>query len=249
MAELPGEAPHDIDELVRHLLAIAMVVAPASESPSEASGARASVVGVTDPDLLAHAGQRRATLHSAMQQLLPGGHLVLVHRPGQRPHEGELGDSVDEVARGMRGDLAVTVLQRTTRSTVHDLVAAARLRVRRVTPHELATALAQPDAPLVLDTRTPSDRQRHGTIDGSHHVPRTVLEWRLDPANGYLHPAVTGFRQPLVVVCNHGYSSSLAAANLAALGYTDVADLVGGMAGWREAGLPTVPPDHTFLEL
>lgn len=81
------------------------------------------------------------------------------------------------------------------------------------------------------------------------HLPRTVLEWRVDPTNGYLHPAVRSFDQRLVVVCNHGYSSSVAAATLQRLGYPSATDLVGGVHAWRAAGLPVVPPDHTFLEL
>ncbi len=81
------------------------------------------------------------------------------------------------------------------------------------------------------------------------HVPRTVVEWHLDPANGYRHPAVDSFDQPLVLVCNGGYSSSLAAASLLDLGFTDVADLVGGHRAWVAAGLPVVAPDHSHLDL
>ena len=101
----------------------------------------------------------------------------------------------------------------------------------------------------MLDTRTHVDRRRAGVIAGSLHVPRTVIEWHLDPANGYRHPVIDSFDRSLVVVCNGGYSSSLAAAHLVRLGFTDVADLVGGMLAWRAAGLPTVAPDHSYLDL
>ena len=86
-------------------------------------------------------------------------------------------------------------------------------------------------------------------IARSVHAPRTVVEWHLDPANGYQHPAVGGLHDPMVIVCNGGYSSSLAAANLTRLGFTDVADLVGGMQAWIAAGLPTSEPDHSHLDL
>ncbi len=86
-------------------------------------------------------------------------------------------------------------------------------------------------------------------IPGAVHVPRTVVEWHLDPANGYRHPDVESFDQPLVLVCNGGYSSSLAAASLLDLGFTDVADLVGGHRAWVAAGLPVVAPDHSHLDL
>ena len=84
---------------------------------------------------------------------------------------------------------------------------------------------------VVLDTRTPTDRDRFGVIAGSVHAPRTVLEWAVDPASGYHHPAVRGFDQRLVVVCHEGYSSSLAAQSLRRLGFHRATDLVGGVAG------------------
>ena len=73
--------------------------------------------------------------------------------------------------------------------------------------------------------------------------------WHLDPANGYRHPSVSSFDQPLVVVCNGGYSSALAAASLLDLGFVDVADLVGGMRAWTGAGHPVVAADHSHLDI
>lgn len=101
----------------------------------------------------------------------------------------------------------------------------------------------------MIDSRTPTDRARFGVIGGSIHIPRTVLEWHLDPTNGYVHPAIDSFARPIVVVCNSGYSSSLAAANLVRIGFTDVADLIGGHAAWREAGLPVIAADHSHLDM
>jgi rhodanese-related sulfurtransferase len=203
---------------------------------------------------------RRSVVHSCVQHLQPGGLLVagfgcdssltladydalcddceltLVQRWAtwdRQPYDG--------------GAYAVSVHRRSQRFNVHDLLFAARDTFDRCQPHELAARLRSDDPPLVVDTRTPSDRQRFGVIAGSIHVPRTVLEWHLDPANGYRHPAVSSFDQPLVVVCNGGYSSTLGAANLVALGFTHVSDLVGGMSGWIAAGGAVEPPDHTHL--
>jgi rhodanese-related sulfurtransferase len=71
------------------------------------------------------------------------------------------------------------------------------------------------------------------------HVPRSVLEWRVDPGSGFANPHLADVE--LILVCNHGFSSSLAAASLRDLGRDDVADLVGGFGAWRDAGLGTVP--------
>ena len=65
---------------------------------------------------------------------------------------------------------------------------------------------------------------------------------------GYLHPAMHSFEQPLVLVCNGGYSSSLAAANLVRLGFTNVADLIGGHTGWAAEGLSVERPHHSYLD-
>jgi rhodanese-related sulfurtransferase len=64
-----------------------------------------------------------------------------------------------------------------------------------------------------------------------------VLEWRADPDSGYANPMLAG--RTLVLLCDHGHSSSLAAAVLVELGYRDVADVVGGFEAWAAQGLPT----------
>jgi 3-mercaptopyruvate sulfurtransferase SseA len=66
-----------------------------------------------------------------------------------------------------------------------------------------------------------------------------VLEWRLDPDSGYANPHVRP-GQSVIVFCAHGFSSSFAAATLRELGWQTSTDIVGGFAGWKAAGLPTV---------
>ena len=192
--------------------------------------------------------RRRAAFHYAVQHLLPGA--LLVHAAA--PELDELADAFDLEPVTSPGS-ALRSWRRTQRTTIHDLVHEARASIRRIGPGELADRLAGGTTsrrpPLVIDTRTPTDRVRFGVIAGSIHAPRTVLEWHLDPANGYRHPLKPAFDDPIVVVCNGGYSSSLAAANLVRLGFTDVADLVGGVHAWRAAGLPVVAPDHSHLDL
>jgi rhodanese-related sulfurtransferase len=129
------------------------------------------------------------------------------------------------------------------------MVFEARSRIGRVAAVDLAALLESDPPPYVLDTRTHTDRHRSGVIPGSLHVPRTVLEWHLDPSNGYRHPAAISFDAPIVIVCNGGYSSSLAAANLVDLGFGDVSDLIGGHRAWLAAGLPIERADHSHLDL
>jgi rhodanese-related sulfurtransferase len=122
------------------------------------------------------------------------------------------------------------------------MLAAARRRLVRLEAHELAAKLTSGEA-LVLDTRTPSDRAAYGCIPGGIHTPRTVLEWRVALDAPLRIAQVTDYNQLLVVVCNEGFSSSLAAVSLQQLGFHQATDLIGGVAAWADAGLDLVAPE------
>jgi rhodanese-related sulfurtransferase len=123
-----------------------------------------------------------------------------------------------------------------TRTTIDDLLGEARAQIERLTPEQAASE-AKAGAVLV-DTRCGEDRAREGAIEGSVHVPRTLLEWRADPSCDHSDPRIANLDARLIVICNDGYSSSLAAANLRRLGFRRVADLIGGHRAWVAAGLP-----------
>jgi rhodanese-related sulfurtransferase len=127
------------------------------------------------------------------------------------------------------------------RLTIDDLLAEARTRIDRVSPQDAATEMT--DGALVVDIRSESQRAEDGVIPGAIYHPRNVLEWRMDPASGHNDPVVGGVERRVIVVCNEGYQSSLAAATLRDIGFTRAADLVGGFQAWRGAGLPVEPVD------
>ena len=129
----------------------------------------------------------------------------------------------------------------TSRKTLDDLLAEARSRLERLDPE--AALAAQSEGALLVDTRSSDERRRDGVIPGALHIPRSVLEWRLDPdADPAFHnPHIVGLDQRIVLVCAHGESTSLAAATLQELGFARATDLVGGFAAWQEAGLPVHP--------
>jgi rhodanese-related sulfurtransferase len=119
---------------------------------------------------------------------------------------------------------------------VDALLERARAGMRRLDPHEARAAWAA--GALLIDTRTDRQRAAQGDLPGAIVIDRTVLEWRLDPASDARIPEATGYDLEIVVVCRQGYSSSLAAASLRAVGLSRATDLVGGMAAWLAAGLP-----------
>ena len=93
----------------------------------------------------------------------------------------------------------------------------------------------------MIDIRSDVDRERDGIVPGSLHIPRTVLEWRLDPDSPWRSPHVAGLDQQLLLLCDHGYSSIPAAATLVELGFARAGDVIGGYSAWQDAGLPTGP--------
>jgi rhodanese-related sulfurtransferase len=85
---------------------------------------------------------------------------------------------------------------------------------------------------LVVDTRPVDQRDRDGELPGAVVIDRNVLEWRLDPSSPHRLPIAVDPIQRIVVVCNEGYSSSLAAHTLQRLGLTRATDLIGGFQAW-----------------
>jgi len=120
---------------------------------------------------------------------------------------------------------------------IEEILADARGRLRRVTPGEAFRE--QAEGAVLIDIRPASQRAGEGEIPGSAIVERNHLEWRLDPGCDARLPWVTGYDHRIIVVCQEGYTSSLAAAALHDLGLGRATDLIGGFRAWSAAGLPT----------
>ncbi len=116
---------------------------------------------------------------------------------------------------------------------VDRMVAAARTGLDRVDPAELAREMEA--GALVVDIRPVEQRSRDGELPGALVIDRNVLEWRLDPTSPHCLPEADADRR-VVVVCNEGYSSSLAARSLRDLGLSRATDLVGGYQRWKHGG-------------
>jgi len=128
------------------------------------------------------------------------------------------------------------------RTTVAELLERARAGLDRLEPAEALEA--QRAGALVVDLRSHDEREREGVVPGALHVPRSVLEWRLDPDCQHRNPDACDLERQVVLMCADGYSSSLAAAVLQELGFARATDLIGGFRAWLAAGLPVAqaPP-------
>ena len=118
-------------------------------------------------------------------------------------------------------------------SRVEQLLAESRRGLDRVEPDCLAAEVAA--GALVVDIRPDDQRTRDGALSGAVVIDRNVLEWRLDPTSSYRIPELADPDRRVIIVCNEGYASSLAADTLRRLGLRRATDLVGGFQGWRAA--------------
>jgi rhodanese-related sulfurtransferase len=119
------------------------------------------------------------------------------------------------------------------RVSIEEMLAEARAGLDRVPPEDLTRERS--DGALVVDIRPFEQRDRDGELPGSVVIDRNVLEWRLDPSSPHRIAEVTGYEQRILLVCDEGFSSSLAAATLRRLGLQRATDLIGGYQAWRDS--------------
>ena len=120
-------------------------------------------------------------------------------------------------------------------ASIAELLAQARSRLIRLSPHDALTA--QHNGAVIVDLRASRDRADEGAIPGAMVIARSVLEWRLDPSSEWCDPIASYDLFP-ILICNDGFSSSLAAATLHDIGITRATDVDGGFRAWAASGLP-----------
>jgi rhodanese-related sulfurtransferase len=122
---------------------------------------------------------------------------------------------------------------------IDDLLAEAREGLLRLTPAEAAMAVAEGAA--LIDMRDESQVVADGGIPGATWIRRNVLEWRLEPRGDHSIEHLARTDRLVLLICDEGYQSSLAAANLVRMGH-EAGDVIGGFQAWRDAGLAVVAP-------
>jgi rhodanese-related sulfurtransferase len=130
---------------------------------------------------------------------------------------------------------------------IDNLLAEARLRLSRLDPED--AHLAYRSGAVLVDIRPAAQRAANGSIPGALVVERNVLEWRFDPRSAARLPIADRYDLPVVVFCQEGYTSSLAAAALKDVGLFLATDVTGGFAAWRLAGLPAFGPSDVYAHL
>lgn len=122
------------------------------------------------------------------------------------------------------------------RHSIEEILAAARAGVERVDPADLQGLIA--DGAHVIDIRHGATRRPEGHVPGATVMERLVLEWRLDPLSAHRMEDGPDYDDLVIVVCNEGYYSSLAARDLRDLGFHRATDMVGGFRAYHAEGHP-----------
>lgn len=126
---------------------------------------------------------------------------------------------------------------------ISQILTEVRSHLKRITPAQAVTELRAPttasSAPVLLvDIRPAAQRAAEGEIAGSLIVERNVLEWRFDPRSEARLGVADRYDLRVIVMCQEGYTSSLAAKALQELGLENATDLEGGYRAWKEGGFP-----------
>jgi rhodanese-related sulfurtransferase len=125
------------------------------------------------------------------------------------------------------------------RLSISDVLAAARLRLNRLTATEAHAAMSE-GAELV-DVRSEDEQRSQGVlIPGAVHHPLSVVAWRLDPDVPTRNQKLP-LTSRVVLICREGYSSSLAACWLQEIGFAAATDVIGGVDAWVASQLPVEP--------
>ena len=117
-----------------------------------------------------------------------------------------------------------------SRRTIEQVLAAARARISRLTATQAAEARGA--GAVVVDIRPAAQREAEGSLPGAPIIERNVLEWRIDPSSASRLP-IADYDLQVILLCQEGYSSSLAACSLQDLGIHRATDVIGGYAAWR----------------
>ncbi|AZB63031.1 rhodanese-like domain-containing protein [Cereibacter sphaeroides] len=118
-------------------------------------------------------------------------------------------------------------------TTLKEMMAAANAAVERIDAERARKLMAEKGA-LLLDIRDAPEIEKTGRAEGSHHIPRGMLEFRADPDSPYHDPALRRDR-PIVLHCASGGRAALAGKLLQEMGFSEVYNL-GGLKDWAEGG-------------
>jgi rhodanese-related sulfurtransferase len=124
--------------------------------------------------------------------------------------------------------------------TFEEMIAHADSRVDTLTPEQANERLSEPGF-LLVDIRDIRELERNGRIKGARHVPRGMLEFWMHPDSPYYRDYL-GEAKEVVLYCNRGWRSAVAASQLKDVGLK-ASHMSGGFTEWNELGYEVEKPE------
>ena len=107
------------------------------------------------------------------------------------------------------------------------LVAEALKEVKTINTDEAFKMLEENQCNLI-DIRDVRELEKQGRVENSHHIPRGMLEFWLDPESAYFKQGKLDLNKEMVLFCAGGLRSALAAKSLKEMGFEKVSHIDGG---------------------
>ena len=116
----------------------------------------------------------------------------------------------------------------------HTLVAEALREIKTISP-EQALKLSNENKCSLIDIREKGELDKTGRVENSHHIPRGMLEFWLDPESPYFKNGKLDMEKEIVLFCAGGLRSALAAKSLKEMGFENVSHIEGGFAAINQS--------------
>ncbi|MDC1273062.1 rhodanese-like domain-containing protein [Pelagibacteraceae bacterium] len=121
----------------------------------------------------------------------------------------------------------------------HTLVAEALREIKTISPAQ-ALKLSSENKCNLIDIREKGELDKIGRVENSHHIPRGMLEFWLDPESPYFKNGKLDMEKEIVLFCAGGLRSALAAKSLREMGFENVSHIEGGFAAISQSDFKIV---------
>jgi rhodanese-related sulfurtransferase len=121
----------------------------------------------------------------------------------------------------------------------HTLVAEALREIKTISPAQ-ALKLSNENKCNLIDIREKGELDKIGRVENSHHIPRGMLEFWLDPESPYFKNGKLDMEKEIVLFCAGGLRSALAAKSLKEMGFENVSHIEGGFAAISQSDFKIV---------
>ena len=119
------------------------------------------------------------------------------------------------------------------------LVNEALNQIKTLSPAE-ALEMVNSDKCNLIDIRDIRELEKMGRIENSHHIPRGMLEFWMDPDSPYFKEGKIDMDKEMVLFCAGGLRSALATKSLKDMGFKNICHIDGGFGAMKNSGFKVI---------